>query len=68
MVYQLYQDQNPESRSVADQWLQSLQSSEHAWSLAWPLLQHQVSSYAMIQSVLCFVFASFCEILLVCIV
>jgi hypothetical protein len=42
MVYQLYQDPNPEAKVLADQWLQGLQASEHAWSLAWPLLQHQV--------------------------
>ena len=42
MVYQLYQGQDEGSRSIADCWLQSLQSSEQAWTLCWVLLQHQV--------------------------
>ena len=42
MVFQLYNDPNPEAKVLADQWLQGLQASEHAWTLAWPLLQHQV--------------------------
>ena len=51
MVYQLYQGQDSESRSVADQWLQSLQNSEQAWSLSWTLLQHQVTHLPILLTV-----------------
>lgn len=45
MVYQLYQDPDPEAKSRADQWLQGLQASTEAWTIAWLLLQHQVYTY-----------------------
>ena len=42
MVYQLYQDPDPDHKGTADRWLQGVQGSTQAWTLAWVLLQHQV--------------------------
>lgn len=41
-LYQLYSDPDPVKKLTADRWLQEVQQSTQAWSIAWMLLGQQV--------------------------